>query len=208
MSAHSRLAGLGGAGSGVTPGGSACWSSIETSQPRTALTSSGAGTRRARGSARRRSARSRHSRRRCNHAPRPGSRAAGSGTHAPWAITTRTSSDRPARVRHPTQVRQDGRAEGAVEPPTTGESTPVGLSGSTLPPRVDPPVPARSPTPRRRLTRAWARSAAPPHRDRRLRPRPPRCRSGCRCASRSVGPRAGRSAPPGRWPGTAGSPAR
>ena len=35
-----------------------------------------------------------------------------------------------------------------------------------------------------------------------------RCRGGCRCASRSASPRGGRSGPPCRWPGSAGSRGR
>jgi hypothetical protein len=72
---------------------------------RTRPTSSGPGTRSARGNAERRSARVRHSGTGCSHAPRPGSRRRGSGMSTPSTATTRNRSSAGARVRQPTQVR-------------------------------------------------------------------------------------------------------
>jgi hypothetical protein len=72
---------------------------------RTGLVSSGPGRRKARGNARRRTARSRHAGTGCRDAPRPGSRPRGSGTHAPPTVTTRSRSVLAARCRQPTQVR-------------------------------------------------------------------------------------------------------
>jgi hypothetical protein len=62
-------------------------------------------TRRARGNARRRSARSRQPTVGCRYAPRPGCRDRGSGRHRPSRAVTRSSSDLPARVRQPMHVR-------------------------------------------------------------------------------------------------------
>ena len=72
---------------------------------RTCPVSSGPATRRARGSARRRSARSRQLICGCRYAPRPGCRDRGSGRHTPSRAVTRSSSDLPARIRHATHVR-------------------------------------------------------------------------------------------------------
>jgi hypothetical protein len=77
-----------------------------------------AGRRRARGNARRRWARPKHSRLGCRYAPRPGSRAATSGTISSPVATTRMSSDLAARTPHPTHVRigDTGREATGVRP--------------------------------------------------------------------------------------------
>lgn len=72
---------------------------------RTAAVSRAPWTRRARGNARRRSARSRQPIVGCRYAPRPGCRDRGSGRHRPSRAVTRSSSDLPARARHATHVR-------------------------------------------------------------------------------------------------------
>ncbi len=84
---------------------------------RSASHSSGPASRKARGNALRRTARSRQSESRCSDAPRPGSRPRGSGTSAPEIPTTRNRSGFAARDRQPTQVRT-----GAVRR-TTGKSS-------------------------------------------------------------------------------------
>ncbi len=170
---------------------------------RTRAVSSGPRTRNARGNAERRSARSRHSGTGCNHAPLPGSRRRGSGTTAPSTTTTLSRPPASARVRHPTHVRTGptadarsvtgaGRAGAGTEPRTASKCS---AAPGRPPPARAPgpsggPLSRPTPTPGRRARRA----------DRR--------RCGCRSATRSDGPRAGRSAPPCRWPGRAGSPAR
>jgi hypothetical protein len=136
---------------------------------RTAAVSRAPGTRRARGNARRRSARSRQPMVGCRYAPRPGCRDRGSGRHRPSRAVTRSSSDLTARVRHATHVRVGvpcwaDRSESSAEV-TAG------------------------PNPHSR------------------RPRVP-CRTGCRCASPSDVRPGGRSGPPCRSPGRAGSPGR
>ena len=79
---------------------------------RNSLRSSGPSRRKARGNARRRSARSRHARTGCTCAPRPGLLALSSGTTrrggSSTYATTRRRSDFGARSRHPTQVRTGG----------------------------------------------------------------------------------------------------
>ena len=65
----------------------------------------GAGRRRARGSALRRWARSKHARLGCRYAPRPGSRMVTSGTISSPAATRRTKFGLAARSPHPMQVR-------------------------------------------------------------------------------------------------------
>jgi hypothetical protein len=72
---------------------------------RTAAVSSAPWTRRARGSARRRSARSRQPMVGCRYAPRPGCRNRGSGRHRPSRAVTRSRSVLSALVRQATQVR-------------------------------------------------------------------------------------------------------
>ena len=72
---------------------------------RTAAVSRAPWTRRARGSARRRSARSRQPMVGCRYAPRPGCRNRGSGRHRPSRAVTRSRSVLSARVRQATQVR-------------------------------------------------------------------------------------------------------
>ena len=91
---------------------------------RRATRSNGPGTRRARGNAFRRSARSRHCGSGCRFAPRPGSRRWGSGTHAPETATTLIRSDRAARSRHPTQMRW-----GPDVPPVEECTPPITLVG-------------------------------------------------------------------------------
>ena len=65
----------------------------------------------ARGNARRRRARSRHARLGCRYAPRPGSRACGSGWMTSPAATRRSRLDFSARSLQPTQVRVTGIPE-------------------------------------------------------------------------------------------------
>ena len=89
---------------------------------RTFPVSSGPGTRRARGSARRRSARSRQLICGCRYAPRPGCRDRGSGRHTPSRAVTRSSSDLPARIRHATHVRV-GSPSWADAPESSAEVT-------------------------------------------------------------------------------------
>ena len=135
---------------------------------RSGARSRGPATRRARGSARRRSARSRHCWAGWRCAPRPGSRRSGSGTQAPATTTTRNRSDAAARCRHPTHVRSDTRRDPGVLPARRvypaghPAQSAAGACRSGRPPPGGRP-PGRSP-PRR----------APPA----------RCRSGCRSASR------------------------
>jgi hypothetical protein len=166
---------------------------------RTAAVSSGPGTRSARGNAERRSARSRHSGAWCNQAPRPGSRRRGSGTSTPAATTTRNRPSACARLRHPTHVR-------------TGPATDRGSVAGIGPARADPELWAGTECSAVRALapsswRAVRLSRPTPSRMRRGPHGGPR-RCGCRCANRSAGPPTGRSGPPCRWRGTAGSPAR
>lgn len=67
--------------------------------------------RKARGNARRRRARSRHARLGCRYAPRPGSRACGSGWMTSPTATRRSRLDFSARSLQPTQVRITGIPE-------------------------------------------------------------------------------------------------
>lgn len=87
---------------------------------RTSLVSSIPLTRRARGNARRRSARSRHPVRQCNQAPLPGSVPWMSGTQTIRpsfrTTTTRSRSDLAARIRQPTQVRTGPPRRSATSP--------------------------------------------------------------------------------------------
>ena len=83
----------------------------------TAEATSGPDTRRARGNARRPSARSTHANSGCTNAPRPGRRPAGSAVRTPSTTTTRSRAGFTARTRQPTHVRT-GPEEWA-----TGEST-------------------------------------------------------------------------------------
>ena len=135
--------------------GGSCWCAL--TQSSTAVWSSGVLQCSARPNARRRTARSRHERTGCSHAPRPGRRCSGSGRttrvpSAPGPRTTRRSADRLSAPRHPMQVRTGwpGRS-------------PVRSVPTSLPP-----------------TGAGAR-----HRGVRGAPPGPRgCRAGCRSASR------------------------
>jgi hypothetical protein len=198
---------------------------------RSAVRSSGPGTRSARGNARRRSARSRHSAVGCRCAPRPGAVPRGSGRTAivwPSAIaTTRRRSDLVTRRRHPTQVRTGtdlARLCGGVrdiEQPTFARVYPQpAFHRASYPPTLS----AETPTFRRfsRRVAAFLASRSPAHRDlpaawcptgrchrvgvktqeRALRPR---CLVGCRCATRSAWQPALHSGLPCRWQGTAGS---
>ena len=88
---------------------------------------SGPVVRKARGNARRRRARSRHARLGCRYAPRPGSRAGGSGWMASPAATRRSRLDLAARSLQPTQVRITG-VSGACR------SARVAITSSSLPP--------------------------------------------------------------------------
>jgi hypothetical protein len=89
---------------------------------RTAVVSSAPVTRRARGNARRRSARSRQPMVGCRYAPRPGCRDRGSGRHRPSRAVTRSSSDLTARTRQATHVRV-GRRCGADGSESSAELT-------------------------------------------------------------------------------------
>jgi len=130
--------------------------------------SSGPGARNARGNAERRSARRRHSKTGCNHAPRPGSRRRRSGTKAPSSATTRNRPSTDDLTRHPTQVRIGaGRAE--VAPRSwAGPECSAAPARSLLVPVERPRRTVSRPTP----TRARPTSSAG------------RRRCGCRCASR------------------------
>ncbi len=149
------------------------WSSAATHN-RNALTSSGPSRRRARGNARRRSARSRHSVAGCRCAPRPGRLACGSGTTEPTdsegTTTTRTRSDFAARFRQPTQVR-------------TGGVRLIASQSTACPAVHEPPLHARQDECGRKPTPTPDQV---PH------------LSECRCASPSSGPPAERSGPPYR----------
>jgi hypothetical protein len=166
---------------------------------RTAAVSSGPWTRSARGNAERRSARSRHSGARCNHAPRPGSRRRGSGTSAPATATTRSRPSACARLRHPTHVRT-GPAEnrGSVAEVGRASAEPELSAGTEC-----SAAPAATP----RSRRAVGLSRPTPSRMHRG-PHGGPHRYGCRCANRSAGRPTGRSALPCRWRARAGSPAR
>ncbi len=189
-----KLSWLSGPGSSRTPVAlGSCWAVRRWSRPagprgtrgtgsarrcdRTRSTSSGPGTRSARGNADRRSARVRHSGAGCNHAPRPGSRRRGSGMTTPSTATTRRRSSAAARVRHPTHVLTGPGAVRRYEWAGSGRRTESECSASRV--RVTP-------------HRGCGRS--PPRHPRRNRLRPPgRCplrppagrrRCGCRCATR------------------------
>jgi len=88
---------------------------------------SGPVVRKARGNARRRRARSRHARLGCRYAPRPGSRAGGSGWMASPAATRRSRLDLAARSLQPTQVRITGVSGACC-------SARVAITSSSLPP--------------------------------------------------------------------------
>jgi len=142
---------------------------------RTASVSSGPGTRNARGNAERRSARRKHSRAGCNHAPRPGRRRRRSGTKAPSSATTRSRPSADDLVRHPTHVRIG--AGRAVAAPKSRAGAECSAASPPSPPvwgwglSIDVPLrqaPLSRPTP----TRALPTSNAG------------RRRFGCRCATR------------------------
>ena len=112
---------------------------------RTALTSSGPSNRKARGNARRRSARSRHPDAGCRCAPLPDVLPRSSGTTVEddpsTTATTRSRSDFVARSRQPTHVRTGGTR--LIRPQSTGwrallansdvgRGAPCGLHASTL----------------------------------------------------------------------------
>ncbi len=144
---------------------------------RTRSTSSGPGTRSARGNADRRSARVRHSGAGCNHAPRPGSRRRGSGMTTPSTATTRRRSSAGARVRHPTHVLTGPWSVGRHAWVRSGRRTASECSASPV--RVTPHRGYGRPPPRRPARIRPRRPAGRP-------PRPPggRRRCGCRCATR------------------------
>ena len=176
----------------------------------------------ARTNARRRIAASRHCGSGCNQAPRPGSFLAESTVtaHSPFpssTATTRSSSTASSRFRQPTHVRTgpfggpiaDMASAAEVSRWITAESTvtaPAKRNGSTwdVPQSRDgcgdPPdrfVPGRPVS--RRFTGPKPHLGTP-----RVEARH---HFECRCASRSAGPRAGRSVPPCRSRVTAGNPA-
>ena len=126
-----------------------------------------------------------------------GQLAAGSGTRRPvHRATTRNSSALGARLRHPTQVRTGSRQHDAPRPRVYRDTPGGRVPGpARRPGRPGPPAEPRcAPGGRRTPARASGSSGAR--------------RCGCRSASRSAGPPAGRSGPPCRSPATAGSPAR
>jgi hypothetical protein len=166
---------------------------------RTAAVSSGPWTRSARGNAERRSARSRHSGARCNHAPRPGSRRRGSGTSAPATATTRSRPSACARLRHPTHVRTGPTADRRSTAGAGRASAEAELSAGT----ECSAAPAATP----RSWRVGGLSRPTPSPTRRG-PHGGPHRYGCRYASRSAGRPTGRSALPCRSRAIAGSPAR
>jgi hypothetical protein len=164
---------------------------------RTRAVSSGPGTRSARGNAERRSARWRHSGAGCNHAPRPGSRRRGSGVTNPFTATTRSRSSATDRVRHPTHVLTGARRTGAAPKSRAGPECSAALRRSVPTSCAATLAPARKPV----FSRPTPTRVRPmPSGDRR--------RCGCRCASRSIWPPAGRSALPCRSPARAGSRGR
>ena len=164
-------------------------SSPRTRNCRTLLVSRCSGARRARPNARRRSAMSRHPSSGCNHAPRPGRRRRRSGMTIPATATTRSNSTtRPFR-RQPMQVRTGPGG------PATAQARAAASGG-----RANIEV--------YRLSRpgsTWVTGSSTVARRATVAGRAPR-HCGCRCATRSTGRPAGHSAPPCRWPGTAGSP--
>ena len=90
-----------------------CW--YEITCCRTAVTSSGPAKRRARGNARRLSARATQRGSRCTDAPRPGRRPAGSGTRSSPTATTRSREALTAFARQPTHVRSGPGRRAAAE---------------------------------------------------------------------------------------------
>ncbi len=84
---------------------------------RTSVVSNGPRPRKARGNARRRTARSRQTSVGCTYAPRPGSVPRGSGAHSPSISTMRSKSPLAVRSRHPRHVRS-GHARACVRPDT------------------------------------------------------------------------------------------
>jgi hypothetical protein len=164
---------------------------------RTSAVSSGPGTRSARGNAERRSARWRHSGAGCNHAPRPGSRRRGSGVSNPFTATTRSRSSAADRLRHPTHVRTGVRRTEAAPRSWAGAECSAALRRSVPASCAATAAPARKPV----------FSRPTPTRERRMRS-VDRRRCGCRCASRSIWPPAGRFALPCRSPARAGSRGR
>ena len=99
-----------------------------------AAVSSGPDERKARGNARRRSARSRHSGTGCRCAPRPGSVPRGSGTQASPTAVTRSRSRLATRSRHPTQVRS-GHDRPRVRPDTSKSTPLMVITSNPLPGR-------------------------------------------------------------------------
>ena len=171
------------------------WSPSIAKCPVTADTSGEPVMRNARPKARRRIAADRQRSSGCNQAPRPGSEPAVSTATAdePFPVvtaTTRSSSTANSRFRQPMQVRTGAGLSRWI----TGQSTSEETTSRTSLLRADG----------RRPPRPRATSRPPP----KARHQTRRRRCGCRCASPSAEPPAGRSAPPCRWPGTAGSPAR
>jgi hypothetical protein len=120
---------------------------------------SGPAARKARGNARRRRARSRQARLGCTYAPRPGSRARGSGWMTSPAATRRSRLDLTTRSLQPTQVRIAGI-------PGTCRLARVAMTSLSLPrPRVSgyarEPEPIQGPAPPDPRMRA---RRGPPHR--------------------------------------------
>lgn len=171
----------------------------------------------------------------CSHAPRPESLRCGSGTIVTVSVpspvehphtTILSSSGAGSRFRQPTHVRTGatGRRSAADSSPRSRSVTEDSdrTSYHSTADRCVPSNPAPDDVARTESTRRvrWSRVTgradadsgssvtgdAPPFAPRPRRPGPRRC--GYRSASRSAGPRGGRSAPPCRWPARAGNPGR
>ena len=174
--------------------------------PRTLLVSSGPATRRARPNARRRSAASRHPSSGCSHAPLPGRRRRRSGTTNPFTATTRSNSVIRSRTRQPMHIRTGppGSVGVDVASVAAGIEERADMGVYRLADRVGNTKPASGRTGPVLLRRGRFRSSRPDRPRRAARTASAR-HCGCRYASRSAGRRAGRSAPPCRWPGITGS---
>lgn len=182
-------------------------------------------TRSARPKARRFSARSRHSTTGCSHAPRPGRVADGSATSTECWTTTLRREDRGARERHPTHVLTDSIL--LLSTPSAERTDPhLWITRAAAPAfRLDDPAavfsPDRGSNPAGCSVRVPSATVAPrlrrvgtARRSRSSRIRPPSSPdrgsnpAGYRSSRPSASRRGGRSGPPCRSRGTAGSRAR
>jgi len=129
----------------LSDGESCSWALTQCS---TAVESGGVLLRSARPNARRRTARSRHERTGCSHAPRPGRRCSGSGRttvlpSTPGPRTTRRSADRLSAPRHPMHVRTGWPGRSPVRSVCT--SLPPRGAGARHQCRWGPAPPSRCP---------------------------------------------------------------